>query len=166
MEMINDIGREMRELAKEVQGNSISNAYELLMGLADRIEKAHEFELAVEKAKAAGEGYAAGKQSVTDCNQPVTDCHGLNMAKAREALNRARRTLSKWKIDTPVSAWNEFDLAMDGIDAALSAPPRNCDKYATLDDARNAFFADYVPDETCSSATAFAIWLFDEAKGE
>lgn len=51
------------------------------------------------------------------------------------------------------------------IDAALAAPARNCDLYATLDDARNAFFADYVPDETCSSATAFAIWLFDEAKG-
>ena len=49
---------------------------------------------------------------------------------------------------------------------ALSAPPRNCDLYATLDDARNAFFVDYVPDETCTSATAFAIWLFAEAKGE
>ena len=51
-------------------------------------------------------------------------------------------------------------------EAALSAPPRNCDRFATLDDARNAFFADYVPDETCSSATAFAIWLFDKAKGD
>lgn len=49
---------------------------------------------------------------------------------------------------------------------ALSASPRNCDLYKTLDDARNAFFADYVPDETCSSATAFATWLFDEVKGE
>ena len=45
------------------------------------------------------------------------------------------------------------------------ASPRNCDMYATLDDARNAFFADYVSDETCSSATAFSIWLFDKAKG-
>ena len=51
-------------------------------------------------------------------------------------------------------------------EAALSAPPRNCDLYKTLDDARNAFFVDYVPDETSSSAAAFATWLFDEAKGD
>lgn len=50
-------------------------------------------------------------------------------------------------------------------EAALAVSPRNCDRFATLDDARNAFFADYVSDETCSSATAFAIWLYDEAKG-
>lgn len=44
-ETIEDIVRETRELAKEVQGNGISNAYELLMGLADRIEVAvkHQF---------------------------------------------------------------------------------------------------------------------------
>ena len=57
------------------------------------------------------------------------------------------------------------DLRESHVNSAISAPPRNCDMYTTLDDARNAFFADYVSDETCSSATAFAIWLYEEAKG-
>ena len=60
---------------------------------------------------------------------------------------------------------HERCLAHNISECALAAPPRNCDMYTTLDDARNAFFADYVSDETCSSATAFAIWLYDEAKG-
>lgn len=61
---------------------------------------------------------------------------------------------------------DDFLRRVDTAKCAISAPPRNCDKYKTLDDARNAFFAKYVPDDTCSSTTAFAIWLFDEAKGE
>lgn len=86
METINDIVGEMRcgMIPKHRQDR------ELLLKYAHRIEQAHEFELAVEKSKAAGEGYAAGKQSVTDCNQPVTNCHVLNTAKVREALEYLR----------------------------------------------------------------------------
>lgn len=39
METIEDIVVEMRELAKEVRGYPLENSYELLIGLADRIEK-------------------------------------------------------------------------------------------------------------------------------
>lgn len=84
METINDIVREMRNLGR-LDEKSTDKIPRSLQGLglrtyADRIEAALEFELAVEKSKAAGEGYAAGKQSVTECNQ-----HS-NAAKMREAL--------------------------------------------------------------------------------
>ena len=56
-----------------------------------------------------------------------------NVAALRKTLSYARRTLSRWKIDTPAPAWNEFDLAMDEIDTALAAPPRNCDMPLVVD---------------------------------
>lgn len=96
-------------------------------------------------------------------NQPVTNCNRLgNAAKMRDALKQIHDRVNSLDEDCGVDPIDVRDLAR----AALSAPPRNCDRFATLDDARNAFFADYVPDETCSSATAFATWLFDEAKGD
>ena len=185
METTNDIVREMREFA-DTDSQSIGRDVlrRRIHKFADLIKKAHEFELAVEKAKAAGEGYAAGKQSVTDCNQHETvdivsrciygeakDAEPVgNAAKMREALVKSRKAMDEisksifqgWIEDSLVNVAGEAQMA---ISAALSAPPRNCDLYKTLDDARNAFFADYVPDETCSSATAFAMWLFDEEKG-
>lgn len=50
-------------------------------------------------------------------------------------------------------------------DAALSAPPRNCDLYATVDEA----FDDYLKamEETPREAQVFIeMWLLSEAKGE
>ena len=107
---------------------------------------------------------AVGEEKVTNCN------HLGNAAKMREALVKAdaafrRISKSAWFIDANFSETKEVMDAGDAVASALSATPRNCDRFATLDDARNAFFADYVTDETCSSATAFAIWIFDEAKG-
>lgn len=111
------------------------------------------------------------------CEQSVTDSnHFGNAAKMREALEDARRfvSASAHRTDRDLLIMDEKRGAyvltpketLIKIDDVLSAPPRNCDRFATLDDARNTFFADYVPDETRSSATAFAIWLFDKAKGE
>ena len=102
--------------------------------------------------------------------QPVTDCHGLNAAKMREALNMLLGLfdsgLVEYSDSCDTSDTTQIQYVIDKAEAAINVTPRNCDRFATLDDARNAFFADYVPDGTCSSATAFAIWLFDEAKGE
>lgn len=67
METIDDIVREMR---KDIP--RVVDAKVILRNYADRIEAAVEYTLAVEKAKAAGEGYATGVQSVTDCNQLET----------------------------------------------------------------------------------------------
>ena len=107
------------------------------------------------------------------CEQSVTDCNQLgNAAKMLKALERLReRALMDLYenafVADPSGNYKEFIKRTIKIaESVLSAPPRNCDRFATLDDARNAFFADYVPDETRSSATVFAIWLFDKAKGE
>lgn len=98
------------------------------------------------------------EEAVTDCNQ----------LKLREALLKilgiADHLLMQYSFPN-VSVVIEISELKKIAKAALFAPARNCDLYKTLDDARNAFFADYVPDETCSSATAFAMWLFDEEKG-
>lgn len=108
-----------------------------------------------------------------DCERTVTICNHLgNAAKMREALERLReRALMDLYenafVADPSGNYKEFIKRTIKIaESVLSAPPRNCDRFATLDDARNTFFADYVPDETRSSATAFAIWLFDKAKGD
>lgn len=90
-----------------------------------------------------------------------------NVKSIREALEALVCVIDKYDSRNPLW-WNSGAKGVKPLkDArtALSATPRNCDRFATLDDARNAFFADYVPDETCSSATAFAIWIFDEKKG-
>lgn len=95
-----------------------------------------------------------------------------NAAAMREALNMLLGLFDSGLVEysdscdtSDTSDTTQIQYVIDKAEAALSDPPRNCDRFATLDDARNAFFADYVSDETCSSATAFAIWLFDEAKG-
>ena len=87
-----------------------------------------------------------------------------NAAAMREALSDSCYAMFNF-LKTQNGGYVEMANALDKAKAALAKPPRNCDRFTTLDDARNAFFEDYVPDETCSSANAFAIWLFDEAKG-
>jgi hypothetical protein len=130
---------------------------------ADRIEAAHKREQ--EDAIAATVVVAA--ESASEVYEPHIQSEPVgNAAKMREVLNSARRTLSKWKIDTPVSAWHEFDLAMDGIDAALSAPPRNCDLYTTDEAIRKYDWSTRF--SPCGEAEwiCFIDWLFAEAKGE
>lgn len=77
METINDIVCEMR---KDIP--RVIDAKVILRNYADRIEAAHEFWSAVDKSRAAGEGYAAGKQAAT-CKDSL---HVGNAAKMREAL--------------------------------------------------------------------------------
>ena len=107
------------------------------------------------------------------CEQTVTDCNQLgNAAKLREALERLHeRALmdlyeNAFVADTSRNYKEFIKRTIKIAESVLSAPPRNCDRFATFDDARNTFFADYMLDETRSSASAFAIWIFDKAKGD
>lgn len=50
-----------------------------------------------------------------------------NYEQMREALVYARTVLAKWARDMPFRAWNEIGEAIDKCDAALAAPPRQCD---------------------------------------
>ena len=66
--------------------------------------------------------------------QPVTDCNRLgNVDKMREALKKADAALSlisksSWFVDANFAETIGVIEAGKAIQAALSAPPRNCDR--------------------------------------
>ena len=97
----------------------------------------------------------ASKQSVTDCNQLG------NTAKMREALEAIKDTLDKWRLNG-VEYWQYSEL-FDIANTALSAPPRNCDRYTDYGKALRAFEND---ENAKSSYWGMDGWLFAEAKGE
>lgn len=142
-ETIADIVAEMR--SNEFDGPSF-NAYSLVAartlarGWADRIEAA--------------------------VNQPVTNCNHLgNAAKMRDALIKAdaafrRISQSAWFIDANFSETKEVIDAGNAITSALSAPPRNCDRFYNANEALEAF-----EKETGETMIEFIRWLFAEAKG-
>ena len=165
-ETIEDIVAEMRNESHAGDESCLEWVGAKLLSFADRIEAAHQREVSELKSK---------MNDVVCENEALRDACGTcganreheatrekssqvgNAAKIREALE----TISKCDISKEEDCYTLYRA----LEAALAAPPRNCDMYTTLDDARNAFFADYVSDETCSSATSFAIWLFDKARG-
>ena len=191
-ETVADIVAEMRkDIADGTVGIWSDFGGEIARCFADRIEAAakRESEATTEKSSAVGnagtvqdiaqEMLNTSMQEITAerinewatrlaaCEQSVTDCNQLNNAAAmREALNAIKDTLDEWSTNGEMMEHWQYSELFGIANAAISTPPRNCDRFATLDDARNTFYADYVPDETCSSATAFAIWLFDKAKGD
>lgn len=61
--------------------------------------------------------------------QPVTDCNRLgNAAKMREALEKAQRVLHCAIIIAGILKGDDAYEALNAVTAALSAPPRNCDR--------------------------------------
>lgn len=122
-----DIIKELRELSSVspmpgalAVGDCISTIYGkpirwYLGDIANEIEAAWESCLAIEKAKAAGEGYAASNQSVTDCNQLG------NVAKMRKALEGVR----DWLVVH--NAYVDTEREIVKLNAALAEPLRNCD---------------------------------------
>ena len=106
-----------------------------LLSLADRIEAAEkrEREAGAEAAQICGEiGEIVGREASK--NQSVTKCNRLgNAARMREALEKADAVLSiisksAWFIDANFSETKAVIEAVNAIEAALSAPPRNCDR--------------------------------------
>lgn len=60
--------------------------------------------------------------------QPVTDCNRLgNAAKMRAALSDACYAMFNF-LKTQNGGYEEMEKALDKAKAALSAPPRNCDR--------------------------------------
>ena len=93
-------------------------------------------------------------------NQPVTKCNGLNAAKMREVLDEIRvAAMSDYEPDA--------DYLIEKCNAALSAPARNCDRFANWEEAFDAFYdslaIEHMPMRDGVSA-AFWGWLFAEAK--
>ena len=56
------------------------------------------------------------------CRQPVTDCHGSNTAAMRDALLIVKRLFDGRLMWQP-----DIRKAHEAVNAALAAPPRNCD---------------------------------------
>ena len=113
--------------------------------IIDRFEAAakREREAGAEAAQICGE---IGEMVVREAskNQSVTNCNRLgNAAKMREALEKADAVLSlisksAWFIDANFSVTKAVIEAVNAIEDALSAPPRNCD-VGTPDDQHNRF---------------------------
>lgn len=162
METIKDIVAELREHSGELfppwliynedGGLDVSI-------LADRIEAVHKREqedaiaaTVVAAAKSASEVYEPHIQSV-----PVG-----NAAKMREALE----TISKCDISKEEDCYTLYRVC----EAALSDPPRNCDKCLTPKDAMLAHLEEVYEGEKVEFGDyewcVFVIWLFAEAKGE
>lgn len=65
--------------------------------------------------------------------------------------------------DNPEEVEAERVSVMARGKAALAAPPRNCDRFATLKDAQEAFFPCHLPCYTQTRVGAFLDWLFAPA---
>ena len=69
------------------------------------------------------------------CRKPVTDCHGLNAAAMREALVMVKRLFDGRLMWQP-----DIRKAHEAVNAALAAPPRNCD-VGTAEEQAERFYA-------------------------
>ena len=107
----------------------------LFYKFADRIEAAVEFTLAVETAKAAGEGFAAEEQSAKE-----RSCKLGNAAAMREALEALVGVIDECNSGNPL--W--WHIGAKGVKplkdarASLAAPPMNCD-VGTVDEQSERF---------------------------
>lgn len=153
----------IKEIVGEMRGWWVHNNNEevdsVLTAFANRIEAAHKRE----QENAIAATVVAAAKSASEVYEPHIKSTPIgNAAKMREALEKV--------IEIAKREWNAFRetsamLEMHEIcTAALSAPPRNCDLYATEDEAYQAHqkAMDDIPLET---HVYYETWLFDEAKG-
>jgi hypothetical protein len=165
-ETVADILREMREAAKSTDlfnGEEVGEP--LIRGTkvedwADRIEAAEKREKAATEADALNVGGI-----VEAMRHKSGDSDAM-----REALEQVLKDL--WDLMGTSSESAQSNMACEmsrKIRAALSAPARNCDRFATRSDAWDAFAATYFgPTDPGEMEYYFGVWLFAKAieKGE
>jgi hypothetical protein len=140
METISDIVAEMRAKTAKSKDLAWYDAKKWAE-LCNRIEMAALHQRVKDMDEAYNDGYGEAEfdsEMVTKCNQPVTDCHGLNAAKMREALENSNGLIEELVL---LGEWHES--AREQIEenyAALYAPPRNCD-VGTVDEQEERFHA-------------------------
>lgn len=99
------------------------------------------------------------EQSVTDCNRIG------NFAKILEALEQIHELLSiGGKPDTAMCI--RYEAAYQIAEEALSAKPRNCDKYTLAEALRKYGFPTKSKQWGEKEWIDFLEWLFSEAKGD
>lgn len=164
-ETIAGIVAEMRSLVKPEE--TLEHTYELLNGLADRIDRIHKREVdeLTEKLETARHCWKVWSDRAdelrTKCDEQYAKLKMVgNTTKVREMLETIKRkaisiipgsSIQKKMLD-------RFRLLAE---SALAAPPRNCDRFNTLEDAL-AGWREVSPDES----GPFDDWLFAEAKGD
>ena len=162
-ETVADIVAEMRKEAFDRSDDaSCTIECAILRHYSDRIEAAskREREAGAEAAQICGEiGEMVGIEAA--CNQPVTDCHGLNAAEMREALNDAYSCAILNLLKTQNVEYVEIANALDKAKAVLAKQQRNCDRpeCATTKEAQDTWRKED------GGQTAYYEWLFAEAKG-
>lgn len=113
------------------------------------------------------------------CKERVIDCNHLgNAAAMREALGKILWCLVWMSENTnDQSVQNHLSKPIELAKIALSAPPRNCDRFATAKEAGEAFISEAC-ENPCGNCTVSdechnplvhecgIDWLFAEAKGD
>ena len=155
---------EMRDGIHTGRADIIDYVNDRLRSYADRIEAAAERER------------NAHTNDIHDALYKATGIPG-NAAAMREALYKAKCVLlvaARFATDdafTDAEAREnlrcvDWDGALAEIDAAIAAPARNCDRFATEDEAREAYWAYREPLEFNDKPfVAITEWLFAPAEG-
>lgn len=121
-------------------------SYHVTMSWADFRRMLDRFDAAHKREKAAVEADALSVGGLVQAmTSPVGDC-----AKLREALKTVKRYLDGYTV-------NVLELRRT-VDAALAAPPRNCDKYSH-DEALNIWAAENENERN----GCFDEWLYHNA---
>lgn len=107
-----DIVAEMRDKAAEAEGKLVAGAAAWFRAFADRIEAVAKREHFRDDAKKGGNAAA-----MRLCDELIRAAYDADICSPSDLAQRVRR-----------------------IQAALSAPARNCDKYANVEDAETAWF--------------------------
>jgi hypothetical protein len=154
----------LRKIRRSQNGNvhtiSPKEAYEL----ADLIEKAVEVERK-EWRKMLEEA---------TCQESLQVGNAANMREALAAINcidtRGLKYLLRQLVEADIFDGGQINRTISAVERAkrsLSTPPRNCDLYATEEEAWKAFYK-VNPDAILSKycLEQYQTWLFAEAKGE
>ena len=169
-ETIADIVREMRGRDGIEVGGVLHIHSKSILALADRIEAAAERER--KETKEYFEKLHDGPSMVCtakDCqvrNALGAEAHPSgNAAALREALAELKSTVCEYITDCLVQLDARLDAACAKARAALAAPARNCDRFATANDAVKGYIAAHPHDDEPDAST-YGSWLFAPAEEE
>ena len=88
-----------------------------------------------------------------------------NAEKMREALKAIIDTIDEWRANGEMMEHWQYSELFDIADTALSAPPRNCDRYTIAEALRKYGFPTKSNPWGEKEWIDFCEWLFAEAKG-
>lgn len=146
--------------------NTIANHGTNANGLGDKAS-ATIYALCHEVRTVRGED-ANIKQEVQKLRRELRDIRRAtgNAAAMREALEAFVESV-EWLCDGDESGRlkRQFGVLLSDARAALAAPARNCDRFATEDEARRAFEEEHSREIVHNLYTAAFDWLFEKMEG-